>query len=64
MDNSPIIFDSELDFHKFGVISEYDIEKILNEFLKGDYKNQYYVENIEQFDIQNVARKFLDLIEH
>jgi len=38
--------------------SEHDT---LEEFLKGDYHNKYVCEDIEQFDIKNVAKQFLDI---
>ena len=40
--------------------SRLDAEK-LAAFLNGDYSRQYRVENLEQYDIRNVARKFLEL---
>jgi len=33
----------------------------INEFLKGDYRNQYRIENPDQYRIENVAGKFLSL---
>ena len=42
--------------------SRLDTEK-LDAFLRGDYTHQYRVENLEQYDIRNVARKFLELTE-
>ncbi len=37
-------------------------EKLIDEFLSGDYSGRFEVENFEQFDIKNVAQKFLNLI--
>ena len=37
-----------------------DTEKV-DEFLRGDYSKQYIVPNIEQYNIVNVAKHFLDL---
>lgn len=34
---------------------------IINEFLSGNYQNKYIVDNLEQYDIRNVARKFIEL---
>ena len=37
-------------------------EKIVfNEFLKGDYFHQYTIQNIEKYNIENVAYQFLEL---
>jgi hypothetical protein len=36
--------------------------QIVNEFLKRNYTNQLVIENIEQYNIQNVSRRFLNLI--
>jgi hypothetical protein len=36
---------------------------LIDEFLHGDYTRQHRVENLEQYDIHNVARKFLELAE-
>lgn len=36
-------------------------ENAINDFLSGDYKNQYVVENMEQYDIKFVAKQFVDL---
>lgn len=36
-------------------------ENLLFAFMKGDYSGQYIVENIEQYNIVNVAQQFLDL---
>lgn len=36
-------------------------EDLLFAFMKGDYTGQYLVENIEQYNIINVAQQFLDL---
>ena len=33
----------------------------LQSFLEGDYSNAYKVKNLEQFKIENVVDKFLDL---
>lgn len=36
-------------------------EALLDAFMKGDYARRYIVENIEQYNIINVAQQFLDL---
>ncbi len=36
---------------------------IIDEFIKGEYKNQYKVEDFEQYNIGNVADEFLKLVE-
>lgn len=36
-------------------------EQLLDFFMKGDYSGQYVVENVEQYNIKNVAQQFLDL---
>lgn len=35
--------------------------KLIEDFMKGDYSRQYVIEDIEQFNIKNVAQQFLDL---
>lgn len=35
--------------------------KLIEEFMKGDYSRQYVIDDIEQFNIKNVAQQFLDL---
>jgi hypothetical protein len=37
-------------------------EKLIDQFLQGDYSGKFEVENFEQYDIKNVAQKFLNLI--
>ncbi len=37
-------------------------EKIVNEFLHGNYDNSFKLNNIEQYNIKNVAHKFLILL--
>jgi hypothetical protein len=37
-------------------------QSVINEFLNRDYSNQYIVNNLEQYNIRNVADKFLELI--
>jgi len=37
-------------------------ENIVSEFLNGDYKNKLVINNIEQYNIINVAKKFLNLL--
>lgn len=37
-------------------------QSVINEFLNRDYSNQYIVNNLHQYDIRNVADKFLELI--
>lgn len=34
---------------------------VINEFLTGDYTNQYHIEDVDQYRIKNVCLKFLDL---
>lgn len=41
----------------------FDEEKLL-QFLNGDYSQQYNIPNIEDYNIKNVTRKFLDLTKH
>lgn len=36
---------------------------IVDEFLNGNYSNQFIVDNIEQYRIENVVKQFLDLIQ-
>lgn len=36
-------------------------ESLINHFLNGDYSKQFLVDNIEQYNIINVAQQFLDL---
>ncbi|MCF1716389.1 hypothetical protein L0U88_17235 [Flavihumibacter sp. RY-1] len=36
-------------------------EEIIAEFLHGNYHNRYVVENLDQFNIKNVAKQFLEL---
>lgn len=38
-------------------------EPIIKQFLNGDYTNQFRLDNPEQFRIENVAKKFLDLLD-
>lgn len=40
-----------------------DKQKI-NEFLNGDYTNQFYIENPNQYRIENVVRQFIELLDH
>lgn len=42
-----------------GILDTVTIEN----FLKGDYDNQFYIGDIEQYNIKNVARKFVELSE-
>lgn len=35
---------------------------LINQFLTGDYSGEYIVENIQRFNIENVARRFLELL--
>lgn len=35
--------------------------KLIEEFMKGDYSRQYVIDDIEQFNIKNVAQQFLEL---
>jgi hypothetical protein len=35
---------------------------VIDEFIKGDYSKAFNVENVEQYRIENVAKKFLSLI--
>ena len=45
-------------------IKPFDIDKIaFKEFLVGNYKKQMEVDDIEQYNIKNVANKFINLIE-
>lgn len=37
-------------------------QSVINEFLNRVYSNQYIVNNLQQYDIRNVADKFLELI--
>jgi len=37
---------------------------IINEFLRGDYRNQYRIDNPDQYRIENVANRFLSLYDH
>ncbi len=37
---------------------------IIEEFLRADYKHQLSVDNLDQYNIQNVAREFTKLINH
>ena len=41
--------------------TEVDKEIVL-EFLKGDYHNAFVVDNVEQYHIENVVKKFLNLV--
>jgi hypothetical protein len=57
-----------IDYHIAGrpilSIDSFDFDKkTVNEFLNGDYANAYKFENPDQFKIENVAQKFLSLIE-
>lgn len=36
--------------------------EVINEFLEGNYRNQFIVENIEQYNIKNVVNCFIKLI--
>ena len=36
--------------------------KLINEFLNGNYSNQFIVKNIDEYNIKNVVEKFLKLI--
>ena len=36
-------------------------KKIINEFLNGDYTHAHKVENLQQYDIKDVARRFIEL---
>lgn len=36
-------------------------EKLVDEFLAGDYTRQFKLDNFEQYDIENVTKKFLSL---
>lgn len=36
--------------------------ELIDEFLVGNYKNQFVLKEVEQYDIKKVAQKFLDLI--
>lgn len=36
-------------------------EQIVDEFLEGNYTNQFVIKNIEQYNIKNVAKQFLNL---
>jgi hypothetical protein len=38
--------------------------RVIDEFFEKNYTNQYLVENIEQFDIQNVTKSFLALLKN
>lgn len=39
-----------------------DVDRqLIEEFMKGDYSRQYVIDDIEQFNIKNVAQQFLDL---
>ena len=42
--------------------SEFDTDKVMA-FLEGDYSSAFIFENVEQYKIENVTRKFLSLIE-
>jgi hypothetical protein len=39
-------------------------EKVLSEFFEKKYHNQFVVENIDQYKIENVCQKFLDLLKN
>ena len=45
------------------VLSNHIDESLMGQFLNGDYSNQFMLENPEQFRIENVAKKFLDLLD-
>jgi hypothetical protein len=36
-------------------------KSIIEEFLMGDYTNKFHINNIEEYNIKNVARKFVEL---
>lgn len=38
-------------------------KRVLSKFLNADYSDAYIVKGIEQYDIRNVAKQFLDLVE-
>jgi len=38
-------------------------EKVVDQFLKGDYTNQLLIENVEDYRIENVCKNFLNLSE-
>ena len=35
--------------------------QLIEDFMKGDYSQQYVIEDVEQFNVKNVAQQFLDL---
>lgn len=43
---------------KYGKLNK----NIVDQFLNGDYTNQFVVDNLEQYKIENVTKKFLDLL--
>jgi len=36
-------------------------EKLVDDFLNGDYSNRMKIENIEQYDIKNILTQFVSL---
>ena len=38
-------------------------DRVLKEFFKGDYTNQYQIDDVDQYNIENVAKSFCDLAE-
>lgn len=44
-------------------VNSHNINKdVINQFLNRDYTNQFVINNVEQYNIENVANKFIDLI--
>ncbi|MCB0743251.1 MAG: hypothetical protein KDC67_05060, partial [Ignavibacteriae bacterium] len=38
-------------------------KRAINQFLKGDYTNQYKINNVDQYRIENVCSSFLNLLD-
>lgn len=43
------------------ITSDFEEEKSFNQFMEGDYTNQMNFENIQRYDIKNVANQFFKL---